>query len=178
MATGHKSGFYEPPRLHFRGRRKKMKIFYHLPALNQQLEPLAGKKIVFTNGVFDLLHAGHVQLLEFAKNSGDYVIVGVNDDSSVKRLKGHQRPIYPLAERMEVLEAIMFVDFIIPFCEDTPLQLIKGLLRVDVLVKGGDYQPHQVVGRQEVEQAGGTLLLFDFKTQASTSALLKKIKAI
>ncbi len=155
-----------------------MKIFYDIPTLNEQLKPLTGKKIVFTNGVFDLLHAGHIQLLEFAKNSGDYVILGINDDNSVKRLKGDQRPIYPLGERMEILEALMFVDFIIPFSEDTPLQLIKGLLRVDVLVKGGDYQPHQVVGRHEVEQAGGKLLIFDFKTETSTSALLKKIKAI
>lgn len=158
--------------------RPGMKIFYNVESLNEQLKLLEGKKIVFTNGVFDLLHAGHVQLLEFAKNSGDYLILGINDDNSVKRLKGPERPIYPLAERMEVLEAIMFVDFIIPFSEDTPLQVIQRLWRVDVLVKGGDYLPHQVVGREEIEKAGGKLLLFDFKTNASTSALVKKIKGI
>jgi D-beta-D-heptose 7-phosphate kinase/D-beta-D-heptose 1-phosphate adenosyltransferase len=154
-----------------------MKIFYNTTDLNKELQKLEGKKIVFTNGVFDLLHAGHIDLLEFAKNSGDYLIVGINDDASVRRLnKGEDRPIYPLAERMEVLEAIMYVDFIIPFSEDTPLELIKSLLRVDVLVKGGDYKPHEVVGRKEVEEAGGKLLLFEFRTDGSTTAIISKLK--
>ncbi|HLP44926.1 MAG TPA: adenylyltransferase/cytidyltransferase family protein [Candidatus Kapabacteria bacterium] len=155
----------------------KMKIFYKAADLNEELQKLAGKKIVFTNGVFDLLHAGHIDLLEFARSNGDYLIVGINDDESVKRLKGKERPIYPLAERMEVLAAVMYVDFIIPFSEDTPLELIKSLLRVDVLVKGGDYKPHEVVGRKEVEAAGGKLLLFDFNTPASTTALISKLKS-
>lgn len=153
-----------------------MKIFYNAADLNQKLDKLKGKTIVFTNGVFDLLHAGHIDLLEFAKNSGDYLIVGINDDDSVRRLKGAGRPIYPLAERMEVLAAVMYVDFIIPFSEDTPLELIKSLLRVDVLIKGGDYKPHEVVGRKEVEEAGGKLLIFDFRSQSSTSALITKLK--
>ncbi|MCP5105158.1 MAG: adenylyltransferase/cytidyltransferase family protein [bacterium] len=151
-----------------------MKIFYDVNDLNKELEKLTGKKIVFTNGVFDLIHAGHIELLEFSKNSGDYLILGINDDASVKRFKGEKRPVYPLAERMEILEAIMYVDFIIPFSQDTPLELIRALHRVDVLVKGGDYKPHEVVGRQEVESAGGKLLLFDFRTHSSTSALLEK----
>jgi len=153
-----------------------MKIFYSILELNNALKTHEGKRFVFTNGVFDLLHAGHIQLLEFAKNSGDLLIIGINDDDSVKRFKGPERPVYPLAERMEVLEAVMFTDYIIPFAQDTPLQLINGLLRVDVLVKGGDYLPHEVVGKKEVEQQGGKLLLFDFRTQSSTSALLGKIK--
>lgn len=153
-----------------------MKIFYNAADLNQKLGELKNKKIVFTNGVFDLLHAGHIDLLEFAKNSGDYLVVGINDDDSVRRLKGAGRPIYPLAERMEVLAAVMYVDFIIPFSEDTPLELIKSLLRVDVLVKGGDYKPHEVVGRKEVEEAGGKLLIFDFRNQSSTTALITKLK--
>jgi D-beta-D-heptose 7-phosphate kinase/D-beta-D-heptose 1-phosphate adenosyltransferase len=153
-----------------------MKIFKNVDELNRRLETLEGKKIVFTNGVFDVLHAGHIDLLEFAKNSGDYLILGINDDHSVRRLKGKDRPIYPLEERMEVLAAVMYVDFIIPFAEDTPLRLIKRLHRVDVLVKGGDYRPHEVVGRKEVEASGGKLLLFNFKNNASTTALLKKIK--
>jgi D-beta-D-heptose 7-phosphate kinase/D-beta-D-heptose 1-phosphate adenosyltransferase len=155
-----------------------MKIFRSIDTLNKRLALLQGKTIVFTNGVFDLLHAGHIELLEFARSSGDCLIVGINDDDSVRRLKGEGRPVYPLEERMEVLAAVMYVDFIIPFPEDTPLQLINSLLRVDVLVKGGDYKPHEVVGREEVEQAGGKLLLFDFNTSSSTSDILKKIKAI
>jgi rfaE bifunctional protein nucleotidyltransferase chain/domain len=153
-----------------------MKIFRDIDALNNRLKEAEGKKIVFTNGVFDLLHAGHIDLLEFAANNGDYLIVAINDDNSVKRLKGETRPVYRLKERMEVLEAVMYVDFIIPFAEDTPLQTIKKLLRVDVLVKGGDYKPNEVVGREEVEQSGGKLLLFDFKNGSSTSSVLHKIK--
>ncbi|MCP4215412.1 MAG: adenylyltransferase/cytidyltransferase family protein [bacterium] len=154
-----------------------MKIFYDIEALNKRLGLLDGK-IVFTNGVFDLLHAGHIELLEFARKSGEYLVLGINDDASVKRLeKGENRPIYPLAERMEVLDAVMFVDFLIPFSQNTPLELIKSLHRVDVLVKGGDYKPHEVVGRKEVEGAGGKLLLFDFRTEASTSGLVRKVKS-
>jgi rfaE bifunctional protein nucleotidyltransferase chain/domain len=153
-----------------------MKIYHQIDDLNQRLSQLKDKRIVFTNGVFDLLHAGHIDLLEFAHNSGDYLVLGINDDASVKRLKGSERPIYMLEERMEVLAAVMYVDFIIPFAQDTPLQLIKSLHRIDVLVKGGDYKPHEVVGRQEVESAGGKLLLFDFNTNASTSNIVKKIK--
>lgn len=154
-----------------------MKIFHNVDDLNRELQKLAGKKIVFTNGVFDLIHAGHIELLEFAKNSGDYLIVGINDDDSVKRLKGADRPVYPLVERMEIMAAIMYVDFIIPFSEDTPLELIKRLHRVDVLVKGGDYKPHEVVGREEVEASGGRLLLFEFRTHSSTSDLVEKVKS-
>ena len=153
-----------------------MKIFYKVNELNKELKKLEGKRIVFTNGVFDLIHAGHIELLEFAKNSGDYLILGINNDGSVKRLKGKTRPIYPMEERMEIVEAIMYVDFIIPFAEDTPLELIKSLHRVDVLVKGGDYKLHEVVGREEVEAYGGRLLIFNFHTRSSTSALVEKIK--
>lgn len=154
-----------------------MKIYYDVEELNQKLRKLEGKTIVFTNGVFDLLHAGHIDILEFAKSSGDYLIVGVNDDNSVKRLaKGKGRPIYPLEQRMKILAAIMYIDFVIPFSQDTPLELIKGLHRVDVLVKGGDYRPHEVVGREEVEKSGGKVLLFDFKTDISTSTVIKRIQ--
>mgnify|MGYP001766976747 CR=1 FL=1 len=153
-----------------------MKIYGQVEELNRELRRLEGKKIVFTNGVFDLLHAGHIELLEFAKNSGDYLIVGVNDDNSVKRLnKGEERPIFPLEQRMKILAALEAVDFVIPFSEDTPLELIKRLHRVDILVKGGDYRLHQVVGREEVEKKGGKVLLFDFQTDISTTAIIKRI---
>jgi len=151
-------------------------MYHTVSELNQRLKELDNKTIVFTNGVFDVLHAGHIDLLEFARSNGDCLVLGINDDASVKRLKGNDRPIHPLAERMEVLEAIMYVDFIIPFSQDTPLELINSLHRVDVLVKGGDYKPHEVVGRKEVEGAGGKLILFDFKTSASTTKILEKIK--
>jgi len=155
-----------------------MKIFHDINDLNRRLSSLKEKKIVFTNGVFDIIHPGHIDLLEFAKKNGDYLIVGINDDDSVRRLnKGEERPIFPLAERMEVLEAIEFVDFIIPFSQDTPLDLINGLCRVDVLVKGGDYKPAEVVGRAEVESSGGKLLLVQFKSGYSTSSLIGRIKS-
>ena len=155
-----------------------MKIYYDIDELNRRLSSLNEKKIVFTNGVFDIIHPGHIDLLEFARKSGDCLIVGINDDDSVRRLnKGEGRPVFPLAERMEVLEAIEFVDFIIPFSQDTPFDLINGLFRVDVLVKGGDYKPAEVVGRAEVESAGGKLLLFEFKTGYSTSSLVERIKS-
>jgi rfaE bifunctional protein nucleotidyltransferase chain/domain len=155
---------------------ERMKIYYDVEELNKELRKLAAKTIVFTNGVFDLLHAGHIDLLEFAKSKGDYLILGINDDNSVRRLKGETRPIYPLEQRMKILAAIMYIDFIIPFSEDTPLELIKSLHRVDVLVKGGDYRPHEVVGREEVEKTGGKVLLFDFKTAVSTSTVIKRIQ--
>ena len=153
-----------------------MKIYTCIEQLNQRLRELDHKTIVFTNGVFDILHAGHIDLLEFARSNGDYLILGINNDASVKRLKGPERPVYPLAERIEILSTVMYVDFIIPFAQDTPLELIQSLYRVDVLVKGGDYKPHEVVGQKEVEETGGKLLLFDFKTQTSTTGILGKIK--
>jgi rfaE bifunctional protein nucleotidyltransferase chain/domain len=153
-----------------------MSIFYRAAQLNRELRKLEGKKIVFTNGVFDLLHAGHIDLLEFAGSSGDFLIVGVNDDCSVKRLKGETRPIYPLEQRLRILAALRVVDVVIPFAEDTPLELIKSLHRVDVLVKGGDYRLHEVVGRDVVENAGGKVLLFHFQTDISTTTIIKKVR--
>jgi D-beta-D-heptose 7-phosphate kinase/D-beta-D-heptose 1-phosphate adenosyltransferase len=154
----------------------RKKRFFELKQLNEELLKVKDKRIVFTNGVFDLIHAGHIDILEFAKSRGDYLIVGLNDDNSVRRLKGNMRPIYPLAERMEILESIMYVDFIIPFSEDTPLSLIKGLVKIDILVKGKDYQLNEVAGREVVEKAGGKVLLFDFKSNLSTSGIIDKVK--
>jgi len=152
-----------------------MKLFNSIERLNKELIKNKNKTVVFTNGVFDIIHPGHIELLEFAKNSGDILIVGLNTDNSIKRLKGNSRPIFPLAERMEILSAIEFVDYLIPFSEDTPLKLIKSLYKVDILVKGGDYSPEQVVGREEVEETGGKLLLFQFKSNYSTSSIIDKI---
>jgi len=156
-----------------------MKICRDVNELNRRLKHLAGKKIVFTNGVFDIIHPGHIELLEFAKKNGDCLIVGINDDESVKRLnKGEGRPVFPLSERMEVLAAVEFVDYVIPFSQDTPSVLINALCRVDVLVKGGDYKPAEVVGREKVEAAGGQLLLFEIKSAYSTSSLIEKVKSL
>ena len=143
--------------------------------MNLELEKRTRDKVVFTNGVFDLLHPGHIMLLQFACEQGDLLVVGINNDESVRRLKGEKRPIFPLAERMEVLAALECVDYVIPFSEDTPRQLIRALRRIDVLVKGGDYAPDQVVGRSEVEGNGGRLCLFKFKENYSSSALIEKI---
>jgi rfaE bifunctional protein nucleotidyltransferase chain/domain len=152
-----------------------MKIFDGATALKRQLAQRRGEKIVFTNGVFDLIHPGHIQLLQFARAQGDILVVGVNDDASVRRLKGEKRPIFPLAERMEILAALACVDFIVSFSEDTPLELIRALGRIDVLVKGGDYAPGEVVGREEVESAGGRLCIFKLAGEYSSSVLIDKI---
>ncbi|TMR61939.1 bifunctional heptose 7-phosphate kinase/heptose 1-phosphate adenyltransferase, partial [Streptococcus pseudopneumoniae] len=113
-----------------------------------------GKKIVMTNGCFDILHAGHVSYLKQAKALGDYLIVAVNDDDSVFRLKGDNRPINCLEHRLTVLDALDSVDWIISFSEDTPERLINGI-SPDVLVKGGDYKPGEVAGAENVKQNGG-----------------------
>ena len=132
--------------------------------------------MVFTNGVFDLLHPGHLALLEFAAKQGDFLVIGVNDDESVRRLKGPERPIFPLAERLEILAALAYTDAVVPFSEDTPLRLITELDCVDVLVKGADYTAREVVGRLEVENRGGRLALFAYQDGYSTSGIISRIK--
>ena len=152
-----------------------MKIHESAASLRRELAGREGEKIVFTNGVFDLLHPGHVELLEFARAQGDLLVVGINDDASVRRLKGEKRPVFPLAERMEVLAALASVDYVVPFSEDTPLELVKTLDCIDVLVKGGDYAPDDVVGRAEVEARGGKLVIFKLSGAYSTTRLIAKI---
>jgi rfaE bifunctional protein nucleotidyltransferase chain/domain len=152
-----------------------MKICQNVTDLNQAIAAAPQKKIVFTNGVFDVIHPGHVEVLEFAKSCGDILIVALNSDSSVQRLKGVKRPIFSLAERMQLVAEIKCVDYVIAFNEDTPLALIKKIKGIDVLVKGGDYQPDQIVGRDFVEENGGLVVSFPFKTVISTSEILKLI---
>ncbi len=134
----------------------------------------ANKAVVFTNGCFDLIHSGHIYLFKEARRLGDVLIVAVNDDESVKKIKGPSRPIFPLAERMEILEAVQFIDYLLPFSENTPLRVISAILP-DVLVKGGDWKLEEVVGRREVEGAGGRVVLLPFLKPQSTSRLLTKI---
>lgn len=133
----------------------------------------AGQKVVFTNGCFDLLHVGHVRLLAQAAAEGDYLVVGLNSDASVKRLKGPLRPVNDESSRAEVLAALGCVDAVAIFGEETPRELINTL-RPDVLVKGGDYQPHEVVGRDEVESWGGRLVLIDIVAGHSTTSMIAR----
>ena len=132
------------------------------------------KKVVFTNGVFDLIHAGHVDYLSKAKASGDVLIVGLNTDESVKRIKGHNRPILMQDERAFILSNLKSVDYVILFEEDTPERLICEVLP-DILVKGGDYTAEGVVGRELVESYGGRVELINFIDGKSTTSIINKI---
>jgi len=134
-----------------------------------------GRKVVFTNGCFDLLHAGHIKLFREAKAQGDVLIVAVNDDASVGRLKGCDRPIFPLTERLEVLSAVEFIDYVTWFSDDTPQKIIAALVP-DVLVKGGDWSPDKVVGRPEVEAAGGGVVIVPTLKGKSTTSVIDKIR--
>jgi rfaE bifunctional protein nucleotidyltransferase chain/domain len=133
----------------------------------------AGKKIAFTNGCFDILHAGHIYFLSQSAKEADYLIVGVNADSSVKKLKGKNRPVNNEQSRALVLAALQMVDAVIIFQEETPLDLIKTLLP-DVLVKGGDYTIDEIAGAKEVIAAGGKIVLNPLLEGFSTTALIKK----
>ena len=133
-----------------------------------------GKRIVFTNGCFDLLHVGHVRYLEKAKTLGDVLIVGVNSDTSVRKLKGPKRPILPEEERVEILSGLGCVDYVTLFTEMDPLKLITSL-QPDILVKGGDWTKEQIVGREVVERSGGEVVIVPFVGKASTSNLIDTI---
>ncbi|WP_446831449.1 bifunctional D-glycero-beta-D-manno-heptose-7-phosphate kinase/D-glycero-beta-D-manno-heptose 1-phosphate adenylyltransferase HldE [Candidatus Foliamicus sp.] len=134
----------------------------------------AGRKLVMTNGCFDLLHAGHTACLAEARALGDGLMVAVNSDRSVRRLKGPGRPIMPLEQRMEVLAALRCVDWVVPFAEDTPQELIAQVLP-RVLAKGGDYRPEDVAGGQAVEDAGGEVAILSYREGLSTSGILERM---
>jgi D-beta-D-heptose 7-phosphate kinase/D-beta-D-heptose 1-phosphate adenosyltransferase len=133
-----------------------------------------GKRIVFTNGCFDLLHVGHIRYLEKAKALGDILVVGVNSDDSVRRLKGPGRPILPQEERTEILSGLGCVDYIIVFDESTPMELISSL-QPHILVKGGDWAKETIVGREVVERSGGKVVILPFVEGTSTSNLIETI---
>lgn len=133
-----------------------------------------GQRIVMTNGCFDILHAGHVHYLAQARQLGDRLIVAINSDASIQKLKGEQRPINPLAQRLQVLAALRVVDWVVSFTEETPERLITELLP-DVLVKGGDYQPDAIAGAAAVKKAGGTVQILDFIPSCSTSSIIHNI---
>jgi D-beta-D-heptose 7-phosphate kinase/D-beta-D-heptose 1-phosphate adenosyltransferase len=134
-----------------------------------------GERIVMTNGCFDILHAGHVAYLAEARRLGDRLIVAVNDDDSVKRLKGAGRPVNPLDRRMTVLAALESVDWVVPFAEDTPEQLICNI-GPDLLVKGGDYRPEEIAGYDCVKRRGGDVVVLGFEDGCSTSGIIDAIQ--
>ncbi len=134
-----------------------------------------GKKIVFTNGCFDILHAGHVEYLRKAKALGDCLVIGVNSDASIKRLKGESRPVNSLSDRIVLLSALEFVDYVIAFEEDTPYELIQAI-KPNILVKGGDYQVKDIVGADLVKENGGSVMTIPLVEGRSTTGIIKKIK--
>ncbi len=134
----------------------------------------AGKKVVFTNGCFDLLHPGHVRYLQQARALGDALIVALNSDRSVRELKGDKRPILNEAERSEVMAALASVDFVTVFDEPTPREIISALLP-DILVKGGDWGIDDIIGREEVETAGGKVMSLAFVDGCSTTDVIERI---
>ena len=136
---------------------------------------LNSKKIVFTNGCFDVIHSGHVHYLTEAKKLGDMLIIGLNTDDSVKRLKGKDRPINNQSDRAIVLDALKPVDFVVFFDEDTPLDLIK-IINPDVLVKGADYKIEEIVGADFVQQNGGQVITIKFVEGKSSTSIINKLK--
>lgn len=151
--------------------RKKVITSDNIPNIKKENK---GKKIVFTNGCFDILHVGHIRYLNEAKRLGDILIVGVNSDDSVKRLKGDSRPVNTLDDRMELIAALECVDYVISFDEDTPYRLIKEL-QPDILVKGGDYIKDDVVGGDIVERNGGEVIIIPFVDGKSTTNVISTI---
>ena len=136
---------------------------------------VTNKQIVFTNGCFDILHAGHVTYLESAKRLGDILIIGLNSDGSVKRLKGKSRPVNSEHDRAIVLGALKAVDFVVYFEEDTPLELIK-IVKPDFLVKGGDYKIENIVGADVVQDKGGEVVVIPFVEGKSTTNIINKMR--
>jgi rfaE bifunctional protein nucleotidyltransferase chain/domain len=142
-------------------------------SLRNRLKKRAKKKVVFTNGCFDILHAGHVDYLERAAKLGDYLIVALNTDESTRRLKGPTRPINALKDRMKVIAALESVSFVTWFDQDTPLELIQKILP-DVLVKGGDYRVQDIVGYDTVRENGGKVRTLPFVEGRSTTSIISK----
>lgn len=133
-----------------------------------------GKKIVFTNGCFDILHRGHIEYLKKAKSLGDVLVVGLNTDTSVKRLKGENKPVNKQADRAAVLAALETVDYVVFFSQDTPFELIK-IVKPDILVKGADWHKNKIIGADFVKSYGGKVATVPYLAGYSTSSLLKRL---
>lgn len=160
-----------------RPRRPAAAKIVDLAALLRALGPerARGRSVVFTNGCFDILHAGHLRLLEAAALLGDLLVIGLNDDASVRRLKGPERPFLPFEDRARILAALEVVDRVVGFSEDTPAALIEALIP-DILVKGGDWTPDRIVGREIVESHGGRVVTIPLVPERSTSDLARRIR--
>jgi rfaE bifunctional protein nucleotidyltransferase chain/domain len=134
----------------------------------------SGKVFVFTNGCFDVLHPGHIKLLQYAKSLGDFLVVGLNADESIKHLKGKSRPIHKLADRVLMLTELSSVDFIVPFEEDQPIGLIQAL-QPNFLVKGGDYKMEEIVGASLIRSWGGLVRIYPIELGHSTTSIIQKL---
>ncbi len=157
----------------------KYKIIEDINLLKEKLreEKKQNKKIVFTNGCFDLIHKGHIILLQKAKSQGDLLVIAINSDDSIRKLKGKNRPIFPDYERAEILASFWMVDFVTIFSEETPYKIISEL-KPDVLVKGGDWKIAEVVGRDIVEANGGRVVIIPQVEGSSTSEIIGRIKKV
>ena len=153
------------------------KIFKDFSEFQEQLKEIkdGNSKVVFTNGCFDLIHLGHLDYLKETSKYGEVLVVGLNSDSSVTRLKGDKRPLFNFKRRAKFLSYLDFVDFIVGFSEDTPYSLIERI-RPDTLVKGGDYEFKEIVGHKILNSYGGQVLTIPFKYEESTSDIIEKIR--
>lgn len=147
-----------------------MNKVFKLDNIDFLLKQIGGKKIVFTNGCFDIIHNGHIELLKFSRNLGDLLIVGLNTDISVKKIKGEKRPIVSEDERISILLAIRYVDYIVLFDNETPYKIIKKI-KPDILVKGGDYKEEEIVGRKFSKKT----IVFPTIKDKATSGIIEKI---
>lgn len=156
-----------------------MDKIYSREKLKKEIDRLRneGKKIVFTNGCFDILHVGHTRYLKEAKKQGDILILGLNSDESVRTLKGEKRPFIPVNERADVVASLESVDYVTIFHELTPLELIE-YLKPDVIVKGGDWKEEEVVGRESVKKWGGRVIIIPEIKGSSTTNIIEKIKKV
>ena len=152
---------------------KKIKDIRELRDICKRLK-LQGNRMIFTNGCFDIIHPGHTRYLYEAKKLGDFLIVAINSDDSIKRIKGEKRPIMNENERAEIIASLSCVDYVMIFEEDTPEQVIS-LLVPDVLVKGGDWMENQIVGADTVKRAGGEVISIPYISGYSTSSIIEKI---
>ena len=151
----------------------KLKTWNEISQTAEELRK-SDKKIVFTNGCFDILHTGHIQYLREAKNLGDILIIGLNSDKSTKLIKGKNRPINTELDRAIVLSALEFADYIVIFEEKTPFNLIN-LIKPDILVKGGDWKENEIIGSDIVKENGGKIISLSFKPGISTTGIIEKI---
>jgi len=153
--------------------RRKILTWDELKEIRAQLKR-EGRRVVLTNGCFDIIHPGHIRYLQQARDLGDALIVALNSDESVRALKGQQRPIFTQDERAEIMAALSFVGYVTIFLQDTPRDLIATLLP-DLLVKGGDWSPENIVGREEIEAVGGRVLSLPFVEGSSTTDVIERI---